>query len=61
MLSNSDPNETLTYIPNHPFDKRCYLGGNVDPIDMNSTTDELFHGVINNVTDRCKTFDDESN
>ena len=61
-VTHSDPNETLTYIPNHPFDKNYgarYLGGNVDPIDMNSTTDELFHGVINNVTNRCKTFDDE--
>ena len=44
--------------PNKNYGAR-YLGGNVDPVDMNSTTDELFHGVINNVTNRCKTFDDE--
>ena len=56
----SDPNESLTYIPNQPFDKNYgakYLGGNVDPIDMNSTTDELFGSVISNVTNRCKTFE----
>ena len=61
-VTHSDPNETLTYIPNQPFDKNYgakYLGGNVDPIDMNSTTDELFGGVINNVTNLCKTFEDE--
>ena len=61
-VTHSDPNESLTYIPNQPFDKNYgakYLGGNVDPIDMNSTTDELFGGVINNVTNRCKTFESE--
>ena len=61
-VTHSDPNESLTYIPNQPFDKNYgakYLGGNVDPIDMNSTTDELFGGVINNVTNLFKTFEDE--
>ncbi len=61
-VTHSDPNESLTYIPNQPFDKNYgakYLGGNVDPIDMNSTTDELFASVINNVTNRCKTFESE--
>ena len=61
-VTHSDPNESLTYIPNQPFDNNYgakYLGGNVDPIDMNSTTDELFGGVINYVTNRCKTFESE--
>ena len=38
-VTHSDPNETLTYIPNQPFDKNYgarYLGGNVDPINMDS-------------------------
>ena len=65
-VTHSDPNESLTYIPNQPFDKNYgakYLGGNVDPIDMNSTiayrNEELFNRVINNVTNRCKTFESE--
>ena len=38
-VTHSDPTETLTYIPNQPFDKNYgarYLGGNVDPINMES-------------------------
>ena len=61
-VTHSDPNESLTYIPNQPFDKNYgakYLGGNVDPIDMKSTTDELFGGVITNVTNPCKTLESE--
>ena len=41
-VTHSDPNETLTYIPNQPFDKNYgakYLGGNVDPINMNFDSD----------------------
>ena len=61
-VTHSDPNETLTYMPEFKFDKNYgakYLGGNVDPITLNITDDELFSSVINNVTDLCKTFESE--
>ena len=60
-VTHSDPTETLTYIPNQPFDKNYgarYLGGNVDPIHLTESKDELFSSVINDVTTLCKTFDD---
>ena len=61
-VTHSDPNETLTYMPEFKFDKNYgakYLGGNVDPITLNMTDDELFSNVINSVTDLCKTFESE--
>ncbi len=61
-VTHSDPNESLTYQPKFEFDQ-CYgakyLGGNVDPIDLNSTSDEIFSSAINNVTSRCKSFENE--
>ena len=51
-VTHSDPNETLTYMPEFKFDKNYgakYLGGNVDPITLNMTDDELFSNVINSV------------
>ena len=65
-VTHSDPNESLTFQPKFEFDQNYgakYLGGNVDPIDLNSTiayrNEELFNRVINNVTNRCKTFESE--
>ena len=62
VVTHSDPNETLTYMPEFKFDKNYgakYLGGNVDPITLNMTDDELFSNVINSVTDLCKIFESE--
>tara|TARA_B100001094_G_scaffold321514_1_gene369362 strand:- start:644 stop:1219 length:576 start_codon:yes stop_codon:yes gene_type:complete len=65
-VTHSDPNESLTFQPKFEFDQNYgakYLGGNVDPIGLNSTiayrNEELFNRVINNVTNRCKTFESE--
>ena len=48
-VTHSDPNETLTYIPNHPFDKNYgakYLGGNVDPITLNMTDGLVMSSIV---------------
>jgi len=48
-------------IPKFKFDQNYgakYLGGNVDPIHLTESKDELFSSVINDVTTLCKTFDD---
>ena len=63
-VTHSDPHESLTVNPNIPkfdFDKNHgakYWGGNVDPIHLTESKDELFSSVINDVTNLCKFFDD---
>ena len=63
-VTHSNPNESLTANPDIPkfkFDQNYgakYLGGNVDPIHLTESKDELFSSVINDVTTLCKTFDD---
>jgi len=63
-VTHSNPHESLTVNPNIPkfdFDKNHgakYWGGNVDPIHLTESKDELFSSVINSVTNLCKIFDD---
>ena len=63
-VTHSNPNDSLTVnpeIPKFKFDSNYgarYLGGNVDPVDLTHSKDELFSNVIMDVTRRCKTFDD---
>ena len=65
-VTHAEGGGSLTFQPKFEFDQNYgakYLGGNVDPIDLNSTTayrnEELFNRVINSVTDLCKTFESE--
>ena len=61
-VTHAEGGGSLTFQPKFEFDQNYgakYLGGNVDPIDLNSTNDELFSRVINSVTDLCKTFESE--
>ena len=60
-VTHSNENESLSYGPDIPEDDGNYgaeyLGGNVDPIQLNITKDKLFVSVINKVTNLCKIFD----
>ena len=60
-VTHSNENESLSYGPDIPEDDGNYgaeyLGGNVDPIQLNITNDKLFVSVINKVTNLCKIFD----
>ena len=61
-MTHAEGGGSLTFQPKFEFDQNYgakYLGGNVDPIDLNSTNDELFSRVINSVTTLCKTFESE--
>ena len=52
-VTHAEGGGSLTFQPKFEFDQNYgakYLGGNVDPIDLNSTNDELFSRVINSVT-----------
>ena len=59
-VTHSNENESLSYGPDVPEDDGNYgaeyLGGNVDPIQLNLTKDKLFASVINKVTSICKSF-----
>ena len=52
-VTHSNPHESLTFNPDIPkfdFDGNYgakYLGGNVDPIHLTESKDELFSSVIN--------------
>ena len=67
IVTHSNPNESLSKYPEIPkfeFDANYgakYLGGNVDPVDLTKSEDKLFSNVINDVTKRCKTFDENIN
>ena len=60
-VTHSDSNESLTYSPDIPEPDgdygAIYLGGDVSPVDIKLTNDELFSSVIANVTKVCKSFD----
>ena len=62
-VTHSDSNESLTYGPDIPeLDGdygAIYLGGDVSPVDIKLTNDELFSSVIANVTKICKSFDSD--
>ena len=62
-VTHSNENESLSYGPDIPEDDGNYgaeyLGGNVDPIQLNITKDKLFVSVINKVTNLCKIFDND--
>ena len=59
-VTHSNENESLSYGPDVPEDDGNYgaeyLGGNVDPIQLDLTKDKLFASVINKVTSICKSF-----
>ena len=62
-VTHSDSNESLTYGPDIPEPDgdygAIYLGGDVSPVDIKLTNDELFSSVIANVTKICKSFDSD--
>ncbi len=62
-VTHSNENESLSCGPDIPEDDGNYgaeyLGGNVDPIQLNITKDKLFASVINKVTNLCKIFDND--
>ena len=62
-VTHSNENESLSYGPDIPEDDGNYgaeyLGGNVDPIQLNITKDKLVVSVINKVTNLCKIFDND--
>ena len=60
-VTHSNENESLSYGPDVPEDDGNYgaeyLGGNVDPIQLDLTKDKFLASVIHKVTNLCKTFD----
>ena len=62
-VTHSNSNESLTYGPDIPQPDgdygAIYLGGDVSPVDIKLTNDELFSSVIANVTKICKSFDSD--
>ena len=62
-VTHSDSNESLTYGPDIPEPDgdygAIYLGGDVSPVDIKLTNDELFSSVVANVTKICKSFDSD--
>ena len=59
-VTHSNSGESLSYAPEIPeLDGdygAIYLGGDVRPVDIKLTKDELFKNAICNVTSICKTF-----
>jgi hypothetical protein len=62
-VTHSNPNETL---PKEPMISEpdgnygaVYLGGNVDPTDIEINDNDLFAEVVNGITRICKSFDEE--
>ena len=59
-VTHSNSGESLSYAPDIPEPDgdygAIYLGGDVRPVDIKLTKDELFKNVISNVTNICKTF-----
>ena len=59
-VTHSNSNESLSYSPDIPEVDgdygAIYLGGDVKPVDIKLSKDELFASVIGNVTKICKSF-----
>ena len=59
-VTHSNSDESLSYGPDIPEPDgdygAIYLGGDVSPIDIKLTSNELFANVIKKVTQLCKTF-----
>ena len=59
-VTHSNSGESLSYAPEIPEPDgdygAIYLGGDVRPVDIKLTKDELFKNAISNVTSICKTF-----
>ena len=59
-VTHSNSNESLSYSPDIPEmggdHGAIYLGGDVEPVDIKLSKDELFASVIGNVTKICKSF-----
>ena len=62
-VTHSNSEESLSYSPKIPEPDgdygAIYLGGDVSPVDIKLTKDQLFKSVINNVTKLCKSFNND--
>ena len=62
-VTHSNSDESLSYSPKIPEPDgdygAIYLGGDVRPVDIKLTKDQLFRSVINNVTKLCKSFNND--
>ena len=62
-VTHSNSDESLSYSPKIPEPDgdygAIYLGGDVRPVDIKLTKDQLFRSVINNVTKLCKSFNSD--
>ena len=62
-VTHSNSKESLSYGPRIPEPDgdygAIYLGGDVSPVDIKLTKDQLFRSVINNVTKLCKSFNND--